>query len=155
MVMISGATQRITSLVTNAAVIGLLAAAMACATQNKPMHAQQQDTVSVEKNLAGKDTVRIANDSLEYEIIIIDAGFNTWLSSRARPRQYYGLTYLETRNKFYVMEWNRRVLDPFSYKADLYQWRIDYDPNIRYGYEVNYLLYNYLVYFQQQYKQKL
>ena len=35
------------------------------------------------------DTVRIANDELEYEVIIIDPGFSTWLNSTALPRNYY------------------------------------------------------------------
>ena len=37
----------------------------------------------------------------------------------------------------------------------LYEMQIDYQNNINYGYEVNYILYNYFVYFQQKYKQKL
>ena len=39
--------------------------------------------------------------------------------------------------------------------GDMYQMRIDYDQNINYGYEVNYLLYNYLVYFQLSNNQRL
>ncbi len=132
--------------------VALLAMVLACATQNRPL---PQKASVAEQAVSKNDTVRIANDSLEYEITIIDAGFNTWLASRARPRNYYGLTFLETRNKFWVMEWNRRVLEPFRYNPELYMMRIDYDPGIRYGYEVNYLLYNYLLYFQQQYRQKL
>jgi len=100
------------------------------------------------------DTVRIANDSLEYEVIIIDPGFNTWLASRARPRGYYGQPYLENKNRFWVTEWNSRVLDPQRW-GNMYQMRIDYDPKINYGYEVNYLLYNYLVYFQLANNQRL
>lgn len=102
-----------------------------------------------------KDTVRIANDSLEYEVMIIDPGFNTWLASRAKPRNYYGLKMMETRNYWFISEYNRRVLDPYRYRPDLYEMRIDYDPKISYGYEVNYLLYNYFLYFQQAYRQKL
>ncbi len=100
------------------------------------------------------DTVRIANDSLEYEVIIIDPGFNSWLQSRARPRNYYGQQYLENKNNFWVNEWNIRVNNPQRY-GDLYQMRIDYQPQINYGYEVNYLLYNYLVYFQISNGQRL
>jgi hypothetical protein len=33
--------------------------------------------------------------------------------------------------------------------------RIDYNPGINYGYEVNYLIYNYMIYFQNTNKQKL
>ncbi|MCB0444030.1 MAG: hypothetical protein KDC50_08275 [Flavobacterium sp.] len=101
------------------------------------------------------DTVRIANDELEYEIIIIEPGFNFWLASRAMPRNYYSQNYLETRNQFWVAEYNNRVLQPMRYNPNLYQMQIDYRRGIDYGYEVNYLLFNYLVYFQQTYKQQL
>lgn len=101
------------------------------------------------------DTIKIANDSLEYEVIIIDGKFNTWLASRAKPRNYYGLKMMETRNYWFISEYNRRVLDPYRYNPSLYEMHIDYNPNIRYGYEVNYLLYNYFLYFQQEYRQKL
>jgi len=107
-----------------------------------------------EKAIASNDTVRIANDSLEYEIIIIDPGFNSWLVSRARPRGYYTQSYFENRNRIWVMEWNNRALNPTRY-GDMYQMQIDYQSRINYGYEVNYLLYNYLVYFQVSNSQKL
>lgn len=95
------------------------------------------------------DTIRIANDELEYEVIIFDPNFSTWLLTQAKPRGYYGLPYLENKNVFYVATWNIRVNQPLIYNPNWYQLRIDYDPNIRYGYEVNYLLYNYFVYFQK------
>ena len=113
--------------------------------------------VVVKKEMAAskKDTIRIANDELQYEIIVIEPGFDTWLASVAKPRNFYALTELENKNLFWVSEWNRRVLDPFRYRGDLYEMRIDYDPQIHYGFEVNYLLYNYFVYFQEHYRQKL
>ena len=119
-----------------------------CSPRNK--------TVSKSDIIAGVDngTVRIANDSLEYEVIIIDPGFSTWLASRARARGYYGQPYLENKNKLWVMEWNTRTMDPIRWKG-LYQMPIDYNANINYGYEVNYLLFNYLVYFQITNNQQL
>jgi hypothetical protein len=102
-----------------------------------------------------KDTVRIANDSLQYEVIIIDPGFNTWLNSRALPRNYYSLVFLENKNRIYINEWNNRVLQPMKYNPNLYLMLIDYNLNVKYGYEVNYLIYNYMIYFQNTYKQKL
>jgi hypothetical protein len=102
-----------------------------------------------------KDTIRIANDSLKYEVIIIDPGFNAWLNSTALPRNYFSQSYLENKNRIYVNEWNRRVLQPMRYNPNLYEMTIDYEPNIDYGYEVNYLIYNYMIYFQNTYKQKL
>jgi hypothetical protein len=101
------------------------------------------------------DTVRIANKELEYEVIIIDPGFTNWLNSRAFQRGYHSESFLEGKNKWYVQEWNNRVLQPSRYDSRLYEMQINYDPNIHYGYEVNYLIYNYMVYFQNTYKQQL
>jgi hypothetical protein len=101
------------------------------------------------------DTVRIANDELQYEVIIIDPGFSSWLASRAYPRGYHSQSYLENKNRIYVSEWNSRVLQPRQYSPNLYEMTIDYQPQIDYGYEVNYLIYNYMIYFQNTYKQKL
>ncbi|RYJ51020.1 hypothetical protein DR871_013935 [Flavobacterium petrolei] len=111
---------------------------------------------STEKSVAAQgDTVRIANDELEYEVIIIDPGFSLWLNSRALPRNYHSQSFLEMKNQLYVTEWNNRVLQPQRYDPNLYEMTINYDPNIDYGYEVNYLIYNYMIYFQNTYKQKL
>lgn len=101
------------------------------------------------------DTIKIANKDVEYEVIIIDPGFNTWLNSLAYPRGFYDQSYLEAKNRIYINEWNNRFLQPQRYNRDLYEMSIDYDSNINYGYEVNYLIYNYMVYFQNNYRQKL
>ncbi|MBZ9728968.1 DUF6146 family protein [Salegentibacter sp. JZCK2] len=101
-----------------------------------------------------EDTVRIANDSLEYEIIIIEPGFNLFINSIARPEGYYSQQYLENKNRFLVSEYNQRVRQPQVYNPDLYLQEINYEPNIDYGYEVNYLLYNYFVFFSRHYNQR-
>lgn len=101
------------------------------------------------------DPVVIADDESEYEITIIDPGFNAWLVSFARPEQYYSQSYLETRNRLYVTEWNQRVTQPFRFNPNLYEMQINYSANIDYGYEVNYKLYNYFIYFQRKYNQRL
>ncbi|AWK05170.1 hypothetical protein HYN56_13380 [Flavobacterium crocinum] len=128
----------------------VLATIIACSTTSQKI--ASNDNVPNKKQ---GDTIRIANDSLEYEVIIIDNGFNTWLASRALPRNYYSLAYLENKNYLYVTEWNNRVLQPQRYNPNLYEMSIDYRPDIHYGYEVNYLIYNYMIYFQNTYKQKL
>lgn len=117
----------------------------------------ENDTVKIAKKSikVTNDTVRIANDSLEYEVIIIDPGFSTWIAGRAFPRGYHSQSYLETKNIFYINEWNQRVLQPHRYNPNLYEMRIDYDQNINYGYEVNYLIYNYMIYFQNTFNQRL
>jgi len=99
------------------------------------------------------DTIKIENKALEYEIIIIDIGFSSWFNTFAKPRDYYSQSYLEARNKLWVIAFNNKTNNPMN--RSIYEWPIDYSNNVDYGYEVNYMLYNYLVYFQLKYKQKL
>jgi len=113
--------------------------------------AKSDDTISITK----QDTVIIANEELEYEVIIIEPGFNIWVETVAKPRNFYDQAYLESRNQILIAEWNNRVLQPHRYDTNLYEMQINYDPHIDYGYEVNYLIYNYFVYFQMKYKQRL
>ena len=116
-------------------------------------------TISDEEKMAFQqkvgDTIEITNNEVEYEIIIIEPGFNFWLQSIAKPEGYYSQSFLENRNRIYVIEWNQRVLQPQRYRPDLYEMQIDYSPNIDYGYEVNFKLYNYFIYFQRKYNQRL
>lgn len=100
------------------------------------------------------DTIKIVNEELEYEIIIIDGGFSSWFNTFAKPRGFYSQSYLESRNRFWVIEYNSRTNNPMNYR-NIYEWPIDYSNNVDYGYEVNYMLYNYLVYFQLKNKQNL
>lgn len=109
-------------------------------------------TVKNDANLP-EGAVRIANDSLEYEIIIFDIGYETYLKSIAKPEWYYSQQYLENKNQFYVTEWNIRVNNPFKFNPDIYENRIDYDFNTNYGLEVNYKLYNYFKFVEYKYKQ--
>ena len=101
------------------------------------------------------DIVRITNEDLEYDITIIEPGFNTWLASIARPKGYYSQNFMETRNRLMVINWNNRVLQPQQFNSNLYEMQINYDSNTDYGYDVNYKLYNYFIYFQLTYKQQL
>ena len=101
------------------------------------------------------DTITISSNKTEYEIIIIEPGFYTWLNSIAKPEGYYSQSFLENRNYLMVLEWNQRVLQPMRYNPNLYELQIDYSQNIDYGYEVNYKLYNYFIYFQRKYNQRL
>ena len=102
-----------------------------------------------------EEQVEIKDEKTEYEIIIIEPGFFTWLQSIARPEGYYSQSFLENRNILMVMEWNRRVLQPNRFSPNLYELQINYEQGIDYGYEVNYKLYNYFIYFQRKYKQRL
>lgn len=130
-----------------ALILGLL---IVSCTANKTSITKQKNPTN-----SSSDTIKIANKDIEYEVIIIDPGFNTWLNSMAYPRGFYTQSYLENKNQLYINEWNNRFLQPQQYSRNLYEMSIDYDSNINYGYEVNYLIYNYMVYFQNNYRQKL
>ena len=118
-------------------IVIVLFLAIACGTKK---------SVTTNKATTNNDTIRIANDALQYEVIIIDAGFNGWLASYAKPRNYNSQNYMEQRNRTWVSQWNQNVNS--GLRRDLFEMSINYDNGTDYGYEVNYLLYNYLTYFQ-------
>lgn len=115
-------------------------------TQNREMRSPDEATQN--------DTVVIANDELEYEIIIIEPGFSYFLNSQARPEGYYSQSYLENKNRFLVSDYNQRVQQPFRYDPNIYVQEINYDSSIDYGYEVNYKLYYYFVFLSSKYNQR-
>ena len=127
----------------------LLMAFLACQSNKGTTSVGVQD-----KPAAEQDTIKIENEELEYEIIIIETGFHAWLATQ-RPMSYYTQSTLEVKNRRLVMEWNQRASNPTFYNPNLYQFLIDYDPNIDYGMEVNYMLYMYFEFFQKKYGQRL
>ena len=128
--------------------IFIIAAIVGCSTVNTDK-VNKKETSQI-----NNDTIRITNDSLEYEIIIFEPGFNAWLATQP-ARGFYSQSTMEISNNFKVTEYNLRVQNPIRYGAFLYPMRIDYDRNIDYGYEVNFMLYNYFLFFEKTYNQKL
>lgn len=102
-----------------------------------------------------EEPVIIANESLEYEVIIIDPGFNYYLKAIAQPKGFYSQNYLESRNTVWVNTWNLRVNQPSRFNSNIYENIIDYQQNIDYGYEVNYKLFNYFLFAQRKYNMSL
>ena len=101
---------------------------------------QDKGTSEIEK---GKITIR--NPELEYEVIIFDTGFENWLTKKGRPRGYYSQSFLENHNRRWVSTWNSRARTG----KPGYDYTIDYTFTTNYGYEVNYMLYHYLKYWQE------
>ncbi len=108
----------------------------------------------INRNTAS-DTIKISSPDLGYDIIIIEQGFNIWLETQAKPKSYYNQNFLENKNQRLVREWNARVLNPIQYSSQLYEMQINYQSGIDYGYDLNYKLYNYFIFFQNKYKQNL
>ena len=101
---------------------------------------------SQEQTLETTDTLRIKSDKTEYEIIIIENGFNQWMVGNARPRGFYSQPYLESYNRRYIVIWNNLANQGFY--NELVPFRIPYEFHIDYGYEVNYMLFNYFQFIQ-------
>jgi len=125
--------------------LGIIIGFLACGSGQKS---------TIPKAIPQEKAVRIANDSLEYEIIIFDPGFNRFLNSIAQPRNYHNQSFLEIKNKQFVTSYNIRASQPIIF-GELYPQTIDYEFHINYGYEVNYLLFNYFLFFKQKYNQRL
>ncbi|WP_457619211.1 DUF6146 family protein [Lutibacter sp.] len=110
-------------------------------------------TITTNNSKLPEEAVIIANDSLEYEITIIDLGFKLYLNTIAKPANYYSQKYYETKNQFYVTRWNIRAQNPLRYDDSIYENIIDYDFNTDYGLDVNYKLYNYFKFVEYKYHQ--
>ena len=135
--------------------LALLLVVAACSSTKESVKISQEEQEIFGIQAEAEQDVAIAEEESNYQLIIMDLGFNRWLRSIAHPRGHYTQSFLESRNRIFVIEWNNRVIMPTVYDPLLYELQIIYDPNVDYGYEVNYQLYNYFIYFQRKYKQRL
>lgn len=97
------------------------------------------------------DTVTV--DSVKYELIVLDPGFDSWLATKP-PENFYSKNYYELKNKLYVTEWNNRYTNPAKF-GNLYETRIDYNMFTDYGLDLNYRLYYYFLFFEEMNHVKL
>ncbi|MFC2089231.1 DUF6146 family protein [Bacteroidota bacterium] len=107
---------------------------------------------------AQKDSIRLDStvvdtDSAEYELVVLDPGFDSFLFTQP-TMDYYSQEYYEHWNFRYVMEWNARHSQLLEY-GDMYETYIDYRPDIDYGLELNYKLFYYFRYFENKHRVKL
>ncbi len=97
--------------------------------------------------------ISIVNDSTEYEITIIDPGFDQWYTLNFSPSKDYSNEYYRGKNLNTVSNWNiylthgkyPLVIDSF----------INYDPSVDYGIEVNRRLFWYFKYSEQKYYMRI
>ncbi len=136
-------------------ILGVIVMSWSCNTSSNTADLAISDTEKEAFNSKTDEVVRIANDSLEYEILINEPGFQTWLLTTAQPRGFYSEPFLKTRNQILTINFNQRVNQPQRFNPNLYIQEINYQNGVDYGYEVNYLLYNYYVFFQRRFNQRL
>lgn len=85
-------------------------------------------------------------DTTEYELIVLDPGYESFLITQP-SKDFYSENYYKSWNNRYVQEWNNRYT--LHGKSGLYETYIDYDPNTEYGLELEYRLYNFFLYFEK------
>lgn len=90
----------------------------------------------------------------EYDLIIMDPGFESWFVTQAKPMWYYSNSYYKSWNQIYVQAWNERADNPLRYGGERdfpFENHINYDPNTDYGIDLNYKLFWYFKYVENKY----
>jgi len=95
----------------------------------------------------------VSADSVEYKLIVFDPGFESWLVTQPSA-SFHSKGYYEMKNRLYVNEWNYRYEHELRY-GNLYENRIEYYPDVDYGLDLNYRLYYFFRYFEEQNKIRL
>ncbi|MHA7111601.1 DUF6146 family protein [Sunxiuqinia elliptica] len=108
----------------------------ACASQQN-IQIKATDTVDTE-------------DSVSYELIVLDPGFESWFLTYSKPSWYHSQQYYETWNEQYVNAWNYNSI--WHRNARLLDGQIDYNPQIDYGLEINHKLFYYFQYVENKLK---
>ena len=96
---------------------------------------------------------KVASDSTEYDIIISDIGYESFLVTQ-KPMEFYSQRYYENWNRYYVVDWNNKVRNSIYHSAkyqNVFEMFIDYNPSTNYGMEVNYKLYYYFMFVERRY----
>lgn len=90
----------------------------------------------------------IEEDSLEYELVVLDPGFDTWYLLQDSPARYRTQQYYENWNFQYVTAWNSLARNPR--RGSFFQTIIGYEPNVDYGFELNHKLFYYFQYVEHK-----
>lgn len=116
----------------------LLLGAIQCHPQKNIIDPTSEKTMKPEKNEDG-----------EWELIVFDAQYESFLNTVARPKSMYSEGTLKARNSNLVSEWNS-YFHSGRYR-DVIESSIDYDVQENYGLEFEYRLYQVFAYVQWKY----
>lgn len=122
-------------------VLFLIFISTGCVSQQNPSR-DMKNEIKPEKNEEG-----------EWEILVFDAQYESFLNSRATPRSMYSESALKNRNTVLVTEWNSYFYS--GRYRNVVESTIDYDPNENYGFEFEYRLYQVFAYANWKYGLKL
>ncbi len=102
---------------------------VSCTTSNRMLQVQDENLIDIKQ------------DEEEYELIVLDPGFDTWYATTWSPAKDRSLNYYSTWNQRYVNAWNFKASNPHT--SRLFDNTIQYDPTANYGMEVERKLYYY------------
>lgn len=94
---------------------------------------------------------RTGTDSTEYDIIVMDPGFESWFIKNRKQPWYHTKEILAVKNWQYVISWNQKVRDgQFQMRnpRNPFTEHIEYRRDLDYGLDVNYKLYYYFKYIE-------
>lgn len=123
-------------------IVGLLFILANCTTKNQNTTTDPKTSIKAEKNSDG-----------EYELHVLDTDYSAFLKTRAKPMNFYTETYLKSRNRLLVNEWNSLYYS--SRYRNIVESSIEYDSSINYGLEYEYRLYQVFNYVYWRYGLKL
>ncbi len=92
----------------------------------------------------------ITDDSLTYELIVLDPGFESWFITHQKPEWFHSQQYYESWNERYVHAWNYGSIG-YRHKQ-LMDCYIDYNPRVDYGLDINHKLFYYFQYVEGELK---
>ena len=93
----------------------------------------------------------ILEKATEYDLVVFDQGFDSWLRSNPISVDYYSNEYLQSMNIRYVEAWNRRYIRG-DRRIESY---LDYDPSNKYNKDFNFKLFMYFKYYEETNRMKL
>lgn len=107
-----------------------------CATQNRML------------NVADGNLIDISQNDEEYEVMVLDPGFETWFLTTWSPSKDRSQEYYSSWNQQYAAEWNYKATRPQTSK--FFNDVINYDASIDYGIEVERKLFYYFRWVETQ-----
>ncbi|HAV02795.1 DUF6146 family protein [Chryseobacterium salipaludis] len=93
------------------------------------------------------------NEDDEYDLIVFDSQYDYFLNAVAKPMSMYSESYLKSKNRFLVSEWNSYYYS--GRYRNIIESAIDYDPTIDYGLKFEYKLYQVFAYVGWKYGLRL
>ena len=110
-----------------------------CVTSNRMMAVKDKNLIDIRQD-----------DEEEYELLVLDPGFETWFITTWSPAKDRSLSYYKMWNQRYVNAWNYNATRPN--RSRLFENMIQYNAMVDYGMDVERTLYYYFRWVDTQLK---